>query len=85
MEHLVLHQNKRNNMYQKCFTYGICFAEVACHHIVHIVVLTQFQFQEVNLYFTMLHKHSMFNYLRMEYTTGLEKTKPTDHGNKNKD
>ncbi len=44
-------------------TYSISFTEVTCDHIVHIVILTQVQLQQIDLHLTVLDKHAMFNNL----------------------
>lgn len=42
-------------------TYSISFTEMTCNNIVHIVILTQVQLQQIDLHFTVLDKHAMFN------------------------
>lgn len=36
---------------------------MASDHIVHVVILTQVQLQQIDFHFTMLHKHTMLNHL----------------------
>lgn len=44
-------------------TYSVSFAEMASDHVVHVVVLTQVQLQQIDFHFTMFHKHAMLNHL----------------------
>lgn len=44
-------------------TYSISFTEVTCDHIVHVVILTQVQLQQIYLDLTVLDEHPMFNNL----------------------
>lgn len=47
-----------------------------CNHIIHIVIFTQVQLQQVHFHFTVLHKHAMLYYLNTGPTTKqwLQKT-----------
>jgi hypothetical protein len=44
-------------------TYSVSFAEMTCDHIVHVVILTQVELQQIDLHFTVLDKHAVFNHL----------------------
>lgn len=47
-------------------TYSVSFTEMTRDHIVHVVILTQVQLQQVDLHLTVLDKHAMFNNLEMK-------------------
>lgn len=47
----------------KSLTNSVSFAEVACDHNVHVIILTQVQLQQVDLHLAVFDKHSMFNNL----------------------
>lgn len=44
-------------------TDGVGFAEMTSDHVVHVVVLTQVELQQVNLNFTVFDKHAVFDNL----------------------
>lgn len=44
-------------------TNRVSFAEMPSDHVVHVVILTQVQLQQIDFYFTVLHKHAMLNHL----------------------
>lgn len=45
-----------------------------CNHIIHIVVFTQVQLQQIDFHFTVLHKHAMLYYLKVGPTKKKKKT-----------
>jgi len=47
-------------------TYSISFTEMTCNNIVHVVILTQVQLQQIDFHFTVLDKHAMFNNLEQK-------------------
>lgn len=44
-----------------------------CNHIIHIVVFTQVQLQQIDFHFTVLHKHAMLYYLKVGPTKKKKK------------
>lgn len=61
----VIHQIPRSAHGEAMLTLtnGISFAKMPCDHIVHVVILTQVQLQEIDLHLTVLDKHAVFHNL----------------------
>lgn len=47
-------------------TYSISFTEMTRDNIVHVVILTQVQLQQIDLHLTVLDKHAMFHNLEQK-------------------
>ena len=58
-----LQLKKMHSYFIVTLTYSVSFTEMTRYHVVHIVILTQVQFQQIDFHFTMLDKHAMFNHL----------------------
>lgn len=50
-------------------TYGVCFAEAARHHVLHVAVFTQLELGEVDFHLTVFDEHALLHHLRINTHT----------------